>query len=335
MALSRLKRTIEKLIAEQADEDLQAVNVSTPKRLFMHSDRPAPSGQRWQAQKRIFMGKNALTLFIQETHLGEHAYDVITRISQHNATCTDLLCGTTFVGTGDINQPLSFPTGSTDPIGESIFAQPGEKVSKNDLLSLNKYLQKHAVDDDDILPHTHSAVMHCDILQQRSESVYDLMQSRCVEGAKSFTQSFIETFGDKYLKPWLINQGVHHENAATMIQGLKNASLVALTHSLYRVLVSTIVKSALETVLTNAGFDKDAVAGLATKVATVMAITDDPFNLIELGVNGMGAQAGEFAAWELIYKLPKLKKEPAVAADNQQDTPNEQDVPDGLRLQYV
>ena len=43
------------------------------------------------------------------------------------------------------------------------------------------------------------------------------------------------------------------------------------------------------------------------EVAAAVAVVQDPLNLIELGVNGLGAEAGERAAYGFIHQLPKLK----------------------------
>jgi hypothetical protein len=46
------------------------------------------------------------------------------------------------------------------------------------------------------------------ILKENAEEIYYDLENKCIVAAQSFIQAFVTTFLDKYLKGYLINQGL-------------------------------------------------------------------------------------------------------------------------------
>lgn len=151
-------------------------------------------------------------------------------------------------------------------------------------------------------------------LQAAVEKLSNELENRCITGAKTFTQAFLTTFLEKYIKPYLISK-FHCPNTTRWgIEMIKSGITFGLNKSLLNTALDAIIRNGLQSGLQKAGVNPDVVNQIATEIGSIIAFTQNPLSLIELGINGSAAAAGQTAAYQLIRLLPKLKyEEPAPA----------------------
>lgn len=146
--------------------------------------------------------------------------------------------------------------------------------------------------------------------------IYSEFEARYIAGTKSFAQSFATTLLDRYMTPFLINQGVQRQTASWSMEIAKSTLTLALSSSLSHTAYDAIIRNVLQPIFNKLGINSHYIEKIFNTVGTVAAFTNNPLSLIELGVNGSAAAAGQVAAYTLIHALPKLKSEPIVSSDN-------------------
>jgi hypothetical protein len=171
--------------------------------------------------------------------------------------------------------------------------------------------------DADILKNAYSKYLR----QQRrapkvkaeAEKIYAEVEKRFINGAQCFTQAFVTTFLDKYVQGLLINQGFHHAYARITIEGLKSTLTFALGACYLQTAMDAIIRNVVSKLLSKAGVNVESkyMQRILSEIGTVLAFTNNPFILLELGVNTSAAALGQGAAYALIHALPKLKDEEA------------------------
>jgi hypothetical protein len=149
------------------------------------------------------------------------------------------------------------------------------------------------------------------------DKLYTELEGRCITVAKTFTQAFLTTLLEKYIKPYLISKCHDQKKTKWGIEMVKGAITFGLNNSLFNTALDVIIRNGLKAGLQKIGMDPHMVDKIATEIGTIVAFTQNPLSLIELGINGSAAAAGQTAAYQLVRALPKLKVEPeeAPAAD--------------------
>lgn len=156
--------------------------------------------------------------------------------------------------------------------------------------------------------------------------LYRKYEKQLTTSAQVFTHAFITTLLDKYLKPYLINQGISPRQAGWMIESAKKLivfSEALLTASLQNAALSVIyhllVKNALDYSLNKvselAGLQTNEIASsiienMSNGLGTFAAFMKDPTSITQWGVQSTAFGLGQRAAYMTIRQLPKLKTEP-------------------------
>lgn len=140
--------------------------------------------------------------------------------------------------------------------------------------------------------------------------LYSKFEEKCISGGKSFFKAFLDTFLDKYIQPYLINLGLNHTKARWSIEALKSTVSLPFAASLQQAALDLVLRNALDYILTKFNVGVDTRQAVGTESGTILAVMNNPYSLMELGVNGFAAASGQVAAWKLIRALPKLKVDP-------------------------
>lgn len=135
---------------------------------------------------------------------------------------------------------------------------------------------------------------------------------------ESFIQAFVTTFLDKYLKGYLINQGLYHRHASWAIKTLTSSITLGLGASYLGAAIDFATRNIIGNLLEKVGVNSEPMERILSVIGTVLAFTKDPSSLIELAKNGSAAALGQAAAYQAIRALPKLKKEPQILEQTQE-----------------
>ncbi len=150
------------------------------------------------------------------------------------------------------------------------------------------------------------------------------------EIGKSVFQAFFSTLLNHYLKPYFISKSSFKPANITWACDIVNSACkLALTQSPMQTGFSYVLEKAIKSALLKLGIDLTTTEALVTNLGTITAITENPSQLIQLGLNSCAASVGQNAAYAIIRQLPKLKEEPAV--EKSSGTSVEVNTTNGLR----
>jgi hypothetical protein len=156
------------------------------------------------------------------------------------------------------------------------------------------------------------------ILNENAEEIYYDLENKCIAASKSFIQSFLTTFLDKYLKGYLINQGLYHRHASWAMEILKSTITLGLGASYLATANDFIIRNLMGGLLSQLGVNSEIKERMLSAIGTALAYTKDPSSLVEVVMNGSAAAMGQSAAYQVIRALPKLKVEPPIKTNTQE-----------------
>ncbi len=146
-------------------------------------------------------------------------------------------------------------------------------------------------------------------LRLATQQLHADLQEKCLNGGKSFAHAFASTLLDKYFQPYMQTQRIAH--SAAICESLRSLLTLLMTQSLISTMTETMIRNGLKPVLMKLGVNLYAVERILTGLGTAVAFAQNPFSLVDLGLNGVAAATGENLAYQIIHALPKLKAEPA------------------------
>lgn len=147
-----------------------------------------------------------------------------------------------------------------------------------------------------------------------ADAICEELESRCRFGAKTFAHIFLTTLLDKYIKPYLIDKYNDPKKVLWMIEIIKTGITFSLVKSLSNAALSFVISNGLRAALTARQFDPEYIDIIVNRVSAVLAFTENPLSLVDIGINDTAAEAGQNAAYAVIRSLPKLRVEPEAAA---------------------
>ena len=145
-------------------------------------------------------------------------------------------------------------------------------------------------------------------LQLATRKFYADLQIKCFNAGKSFAHAFASTLLDKYFQPYLLNKGMSYSKEIT--EGLRSALTLLMTQSLFSTMTESMVRHGLKPILMKLGLNLYVVERMLSAFGAAVAFAQNPLSLVDLGLNGAAATAGENLAYSIIRALPKLKIEP-------------------------
>lgn len=163
---------------------------------------------------------------------------------------------------------------------------------------------------------THYQEFYTKNLKKLEDSIYIKLVDYYHSAAKSLVDAFFSALLQMYIKPKLIDAGYSQSKIAWATDIIDSAKSYVLSGSLLNVSIAYGLKKGLAKALRTIGFRETVVETLTSSIATVVAITKNPFSLIEIGFNGGGVAFGKYLAMRVVIcMLPKLKEEPPISAE--------------------
>lgn len=147
-------------------------------------------------------------------------------------------------------------------------------------------------------------------LTEAAEKLYSELETHCITGAKTFAQAFIHTLMDKYIRPLMITKG--YKNATWAVEAAKSSITLLLSSSITHTVLDSVIRNLLSSVLTKLGLNTNYIEKIVTEIGAIATFLNNPLSMIEWGVTGSAAAAGQAAAYQIIRNLPKLKVDPPV-----------------------
>jgi len=153
-------------------------------------------------------------------------------------------------------------------------------------------------------------------IDAKLNEVNNTVSLRIEESAKAVALSFFNTLLHNYLKPYLINKpNSDYKKITWACEILNTAFNLALSHSPLQAGYAFILRNTIKLASLKIGIDTSTAESLANQLSTLVAITQDPLQLVQLGMNASFANLGQSIAYGLIRNLPKLRSEPAIEAE--------------------
>lgn len=151
-------------------------------------------------------------------------------------------------------------------------------------------------------------------IEKAADAICEELESRLRFGAKTFAHIFLTTLLDKYIKPYLIDKYNDPQKALWIVEIIKTGITFSLVTSLSSAALSFVISNGLRTALTARQFDPEYIDIIVNRVSAVLAFTENPLSLVDIGINDTAAEIGQKTAYAVIRSLPKLRVEPEAAA---------------------
>lgn len=332
MSLKRLHEAVKSLIRPHIDEHGR---LSCGGTVSSENNQQHMLMSRWSDMiKKAYVLSNFSSTFMDEDHQDERAIRILQKMNCFNDSA-DFLEVPSRVGMGD-DSDISGKK-FTQPFLQDLTITTIHDLSDQDLQCLLRALKKHydAVTEEDehdevkkyrlLLQDKHSAQV-----DDFADTVFVQLQECCNDGALIFADSFVHVLCQNYLKPLMIERGISRENAVWLTQGVKSNIAMALSGPVMHQSLSDMITHAVCDMLRSIGLDPYSVSKIQTEIDAVVATSQDSYNLLQLGMDGVGADAGQFAAHQVIHHLPRLNT--PVTADDQEV---EVELPAAINLRVV
>lgn len=312
MSLKRLHEAVKSLIRHHIDEHGR---LSCGGSVMSEKSQHGEMLSRWSDMlKKAYELSGFSATFLDDNYADERAMQILQKMG----------CFQGYAEFVEIPTRVAMSDGSdivgkshTQPFMQELSPATIHGLSKQDLQYLLRAIKKHydLVGDDDI---THAVDEYKVLLQDKqaaavevkTDAVYAQLQECCADGALIFADTFINVLCQQYLKPLMMERGITRENASWLTQGMKSNMAMALSAPISRINLSHIIGQAVHDVLHSIAYDKSATREIVAKIKYVVASSQDAYQLLQLGMDGIGTGAGEFAAHQVLHKLPKLNRAP-------------------------
>lgn len=327
MALPRLRQLVRAYVMDSLREQEEY----QPERYIPNEMLLAePSGTN-QSVKKVYVHNKALTIFIEENEIADAAYDVIVNTDH----CYEN--GFRFVYQDEADHasahqsPADYQQGHTHILKNQkaphqLLSPKNLKCVLNDLKEFEKYhglckdgKTECAITDIDIQKIETNFAEYIRVSKLKKPDINAAADAICAElesrlkfGAKTFTHIFLMTFLDKYIKPYLIDKFNDPQKANMAVDIIRTGITFALVESLFRAALSVTISTGLKVALTAYGMDREQVNIIVNRIASVLAFTENPLSLVDIGITDTAAEIGQKAAYAAIHSLPKLRIEPEI-----------------------
>lgn len=322
--------------------------------------------------KRVYLKNKALSIFMKNDHMGNvamgglradecitdlkygHRQDTnhatwhkskkdfeinhshILKTNGEIVTPTEFKCildGFVHFGMGYNYQIKSYNMTSTYTQDQCILIDPSSKIL--DPMDYERLLKKY---EDFYYGTQLTAEQKANLLEEIQTKMNELSASvsvRMDEGLKALALAFFNTVLHKYVKPFLIDKANGNNNTVAWgCEVLSSAFTLALSHSPLKVGFGFMLRNTIKPALLKVGIDVSTAESLLNQLSIVAAITEDPTQLAQLGINISFAETGKNLAYNLIKQLPKLRQEPAIN-NASANTDIVSEIPEGLRKRNV